>query len=81
MANLARVEISYEFLIDFMTEGHEFKKIRCIEGLPEGVEIIRSYNDEKRGVGVLVVRHDSFDDVPWGAPIPAVSISFERWWG
>ena len=79
---LASVRVSNELLLQMMTKGWKSVFTECIEGLPEGVRFIDAYVEENSGdpVVVLVVSHDSFEEIPLGHPVPWFGdITFQRW--
>jgi hypothetical protein len=72
---LARVTISADVLLDMVTEGWSPGYIRCIEGLPDGAELVDTSVDE-RGNIVLTTRHDRFQNVGEGDELPDIQAVF-----
>ena len=77
---IAKIAISYEFLIELMTEGHEqIRPIRVIKGIPEGAVFLHSYFDFERAIGYMVFEHTSFEPVEPGKTIPIIDVQFQTW--
>ena len=74
MARLVTVPISLQFWQEMCTQGwkvgHNGYAVECVEGLPEGAELVNSYYEGNRQTAYLVFHHPSFADVPVGGTIP-----------
>ena len=85
MAKLVNVHISLEFWQQMMTvgwsvPGNGVVRIECIEGLPEGAEIVDSDYDYAIRLVVLTFTHDSFADVSPGKAIPEITPTFQEFY-
>ena len=81
MARIKEVWVTQSLFQIIMTEGWQMGKnasIRCIEGLPEGAELINSYYDGRHRTAVLVFYHESFEDIPLGGVAPVVDIAWQE---
>ncbi len=76
MARLRAVELIVPAVLEMFIEGRRHRAFRVYKGLPEDVEFVRSYVDEKRGIGVFVFHHPTFEDVPIGGRIPVQDLSY-----
>ena len=77
MARLVRVPVSIELWQQIMTEGYE-GHFRCIEGLPEGAELVHSYYEGNPPTAFLVFHHPSFANVPILGELPPITPVFQR---
>jgi len=79
MARLAAVAVSSELWQIICTVGWSAglngTGIKCVEGLPEGAELVNSYYDWHRQTAMLVFRHESFTDLPIGAQYPELRVA------
>ena len=77
MARLVKVPVSLELWQEMVTVGYQSRPFKCVEGLPEGAELVSSYYDGKRATTILVFHHESFTDIPTGARIPHALLFYE----
>ena len=79
MPRLAKVMMSHELFQEIMTEGWD-AHWRCLEGLPEGAELVNTFFEGGRVGGTIhfVYHHESFEDVPVGDFMPEVMVVFKR---
>lgn len=81
MARIRGVEVSRHLWQDITTEGWNAGTdyvITCVEGLPEGAELVNSFYDGHRRSAVLVFHHESFDDVVEGAELPMQEVVYKQ---
>ena len=76
MAKLKAVPVSLKFWQQAITHG-AVTCAKCIDGLPEGAQLVYSYFDGERQTAMLVFEHDDFDDLAIGAVIPPFIPTFE----
>ena len=68
---IVRVGMSFDLLFDIMEFGYRIENgIECIEGVPGDAEFVDSYVDTSTRILYLVFRHQTFDEVEFGAMIP-----------
>ena len=75
MARLVAVPISLQFWQEICTQGWRVGDgyvVECVEGLPEGAELVNSYYEGRRRTAYLVFHHPSFAEVPEGGILPEV---------
>lgn len=77
MARCAYVRVSIEFWQTILTKGFE-EHIECIEGLPEGAELINSAYEDNPPSVYLLFHHPSFKDIPVGGRYPIVDCFFAK---
>lgn len=71
------VRVSLELLQATITSGWTLKNdVECIEGLPCGAKLLRSWTDE--GILYMVYSHPSFPAVDEGATIPDQPIQYSK---
>lgn len=85
MARLARVLISQELFQQMVTVGWTTARdgathTECIEGLPDGAELVNSGYDAVHNVALLTFHHESFADVPIGGMIPVIHIAHKTFY-
>lgn len=81
MARIRAVEVSRELWQDITTKGWHMDPdyvTFCAEGLPEGAELVNSFYDGHRRSAFLVFHHESFDDVPQSAELPAQEVVYKQ---
>jgi len=81
MARIRGVEVSRHLWQEMTTEGWHTDPdhvTACVEGLPEGAELVNSFYDGHRRSAVLIFHHESFDDVVEGMALPMQEVVYER---
>ena len=77
MSRIVIVPASLPLWQEFCTEGWSVGLddwgIECIDGLPEGAELVNSYYDGSRQTVNLVFQHPSFRDVQFGEIAPMLT--------
>lgn len=76
MARLVLVRIAAPLFQQLITVG-DWQTQRCVEGLPEGAELVSSHFDIGTQCVVLTFQHESFSDVESGLHIPYLGITME----
>ena len=65
-------------LIQMSTEGWRSEGIyECTKGLPEGAELVGSY--EHQGITNLIFYHDSFEAIDVGSNVPQVRLFYKKY--
>jgi hypothetical protein len=77
MNRYALVQIDLMLLQEIVTIGWN-SNAECIEGVPVGARLVRTYTDEQRGVAGLVFEHESFAEIRLGAEIPPLEVVHRR---
>lgn len=76
MNRYAIVQISFGLLQELVTVGWTCNA-KCSKGLPVGARLVRSYTDDRLGIGCLVFEHESFEPVKLGDEIPVLDVWHE----
>jgi hypothetical protein len=71
MARLVNVRVSIHLWQEIMTEGWSIPndgvtRLECLEGLPEGAELVSSGYDTNTNCVILTFHHESFENIPVG---------------
>jgi len=69
----ASLPLWQEFCTEGWSVGLDDWGIECIDGLPEGAELVNSYYDGSRQTVNLVFQHPSFRDVQFGEIAPMLT--------
>lgn len=76
--NVKLVAIDFELLTDMLTTGWGAAETYCVQGLPSGAILERTFTDVVRGCCVMVFSHPDFAEVKEGTEVPYLVIEFER---
>lgn len=76
---LVRVAIYNEFLLEWLTQGHEITLVKTTRGLPPDATFISSQFDDRTLTAFLIFEHESFAPVLVGSEIPYFDIQFTRY--
>jgi hypothetical protein len=78
---LARVAISFELLLDMMTEGYEvLGGVRVVKGVPKDAQFVFSQFDEDKLTAYLVFTHPDFAPIQPGQTIPDLPVNHWRYY-
>lgn len=75
---IVQIPIAYDVLKEIFITGWNGNGVKCIQGLPEGARLIRSFPDIVAGTCVLIFEHESFNEVPLGEYPPTLHCLFQK---
>ena len=78
MARLMRIALSLPIWEEMVVKGWKTEGMKCVEGLPEGAELVSSYYDGLKSTAYLIYHHPSFANLHEGAVIPIVDVAFKH---
>jgi len=75
--HLVRVPVSLELWQELVTQGAQIRA-ECIEGLPDGAQLVNSHYDGQVAATYLVFHHPSLRALGFGEVIPVFVPRFRR---